>query len=91
MTHTIRLPTILRVHAGGDASVAARGATVGETFADLGKRYPGLARQLLDPDGSVPVFVNVFLNDEDIRYLQGLDTPISQPSEIIILPSVAGG
>ena len=91
MTHTIRLPTILRVHAGGEASLPAQGDTVGETFADLGKRYPGLARQLLDPDGSVPVFVNVFLNEEDIRYLQGLNTPISQPSEIIILPSVAGG
>jgi len=91
MTHSIRLPTILRVHAGGEAAVTAHGSTVGETFADVGKRYPGLARQLLDPDGSVPVFVNVFLNDEDIRYLQGLNTPISQPSEIIILPSVAGG
>lgn len=91
MTHTIRLPTILRVHAGGDAAVSASGTTVGEAFADLGRRYPGLARQLLDPDGSVPVFVNVFLNDEDIRYLQGLDTPMSAPSEIIILPSVAGG
>ncbi|MCE2526392.1 MAG: MoaD/ThiS family protein [Actinomycetia bacterium] len=91
MTHTIRLPTILRVHAGGEATVSARGGTVGEAFADLGKRYPGLVRQLLDPDGSVPVFVNVFLNDEDIRYLQGLNTPISAPSEIILLPSVAGG
>ena len=91
MTHTIRLPTLFRLHAGGDASVTARGATVGEAFSDLGKRYPGLARQLLDPDGSVPVFVNVFLNDEDIRYLEGLDTPISEPSEITILPSVAGG
>ena len=91
MTHTIRLPTILRVHAGGDASVSARGTTVGEAFDDVGKRYPALARQLLDPDGSVPVFVNVFLNDEDIRYLQGLNTPTLQPSEIIILPSVAGG
>ncbi len=91
MTHTIRLPTILRVYAGGDASVTAHGATVGEVFSDLGKRYPALGRQLLDPDGSVPVFVNVFLNDEDIRYLKGLDTPISQPSEITILPSVAGG
>ena len=91
MTHTIRLPTILRVHAGGDAKVTATGATVGETFADLGKKYPGLSRQLLNPDGSVPVFVNVFLNDEDIRYLNGLDTPMSHPSEIIILPSVAGG
>ena len=91
MTHTIRLPTILRVHAGGDASLTAHGATVGEAFSDLGKRYPALVRQLLDPDGSVPVFVNVFLNDEDIRYLKGLDTPMSQPSEITILPSVAGG
>ncbi len=91
MMHTIRLPTILRVHVGGDASITASGATVGEAFSDLGKRYPALSRQLLDPDGSVPVFVNVFLNDEDIRYLKGLDTPISQPSEITILPSVAGG
>ena len=64
---------------------------MGEAFSDLGKRYPALVRQLLNPDGSVPVFVNVFLNDEDIRYLKGLDTPISQPSEITILPSVAGG
>ena len=91
MTHTVRLPTILRIHAGGDASVSARGATVGEVFSDLGKRYPALARQLLNPDGSVPVFVNIFLNDEDIRYLNGLDTPVSQPAEITILPSVAGG
>ncbi len=91
MTHTVRLPTILRIHAGGDASVPARGATVGEVFSDLGKRYPALARQLLNPDGSVPVFVNIFLNDEDIRYLNGLDTPVSQPAEITILPSVAGG
>ena len=91
MTHTVRLPTILRIHAGGDASVSARGATVGEVFSDLGKRYPALARQLLNPDGSVPVFVNIFLNDEDIRYLNGLDTTVSQPAEITILPSVAGG
>ena len=91
MMHTIRLPTILRVHAGGDSSVTARGSTVGEAFSDLGRQYPALASQLLDPDGSVPVFVNIFLNDEDIRYLQGLDTPISQPSEITVLPSVAGG
>ena len=91
MMHTIRLPTILRVHAGGDPTVTARGASVGEAFADLGKRYPALASQLLNPDGSVPVFVNIFLNDEDIRYLNGLDTPITQPSEITVLPSVAGG
>ncbi len=91
MMHTIRLPTILRVHAGGDSSVTACGDTVGEAFSDLGKRYPALASQLLNPDGSVPVFVNVFLNDEDIRYLNGMDTPITQPSEITVLPSVAGG
>ncbi len=91
MTHTIRLPTILRVHAGGDSAITARGDTVGEAFSDVGRRFPALARQLLDPDGAVPVFVNVFLNDEDIRYLKGLDTPMSRPSEIIILPSVAGG
>ena len=91
MMHTIRLPTILRVHAGGDSSVTACGATVGEAFSDLGKQYPALVSQLLDPDGSVPVFVNIFLNDEDIRYLKGLDTPILQPSEITVLPSVAGG
>ena len=86
----VNLPTILRPHAGGSRRVEASGRTIGEVFATLGDRHPGLAQQL-SPAGDLPVFVNVFLDDEDIRYLDGLDTTVDEGSEITILPAVAGG
>ena len=86
---TVNLPTILRPHAGGSRRVEASGRTIGEVFATLGDRHPGLAQQL--SAGDLPVFVNVFLDDEDIRYLDGLDTTVNDGSEITILPAVAGG
>lgn len=88
----INLPTVLRQHAGGAKTVEATGGTVGEVFADLAHRYPALGAQLTAPDGEgLPIFVNVFVDDEDIRYLDGLDTPVDERSEITILPAVAGG
>ncbi len=86
----IKLPTVLRPHVGGSAVVEVEGRTVGEVFTALVERYPSLEPQL-GGDGGLPVFVNVFLDDEDIRYLDGLDTPVDDDAEITILPAVAGG
>lgn len=91
MAATVNLPTMLRNHAGGLKTINADGSTVAEVFADLSRRYPKLGQQIARPNGELPVFVNVFVDDEDIRYLEGLDTPISDRSEITLLPAVAGG
>ena len=91
MAVTVLLPTLLRAHADGASSVPADGATVGEVFASLVERYPGLSGNLLGDDGSLHKFVNVYRNDDDIRYLEQLDTPVSDGDEISILPAVAGG
>ncbi len=91
MAVEIRLPTLLRAAADGAASVQANGSTVGEVFTDLVGTYPGLKGQLIDDSGSLHKFVNVYLNDDDIRYLDQLDTKIAEGDEISILPAVAGG
>ncbi|MFM8305345.1 MAG: ubiquitin-like small modifier protein 1 [Actinomycetota bacterium] len=91
MAVTVLLPTLLRSHADGASSVSADGATVGEVFADLIEQFPGLSDNLLGDDGNLHKFVNVYRNDDDIRYLDQLDTPVSDGDEIAILPAVAGG
>ena len=91
MAVEVRLPTLFRQHTGGDASVSADGATVGEVFAELVQRYPGLEGQLVDESGGLHTFVNVYRNDDDIRYLEKLDTKLSESDVISILPAVAGG
>ncbi len=91
MNATISLPTILRPYADGARKLDAVGSTVGEVFSELAGRHPRLAEQLLSPDGGLPVFVNVFVDDEDIRYMDGLDTGVGERTEITILPAVAGG
>ena len=91
MATTINLPTTLRQHANGLKRIEARGRTVGEVFADLAGRYPALGNQLVTADGALPVFVNVFVDDEDIRYLDGLETEVADRTEITVLPAVAGG
>jgi MoaD family protein len=91
MAVTVLLPTLLRAHADGASSVSADGATVGEVFEQLIERYPGLAGNLIGEDGSLHKFVNVYRNDDDIRYLDQLDTPVHDGDEIAILPAVAGG
>ena len=87
----VRLPTLLRPHAGGAASVTADGASVGDVFAELADRYPGLSGQLVDESGSIHKFVNVYRNDDDVRYLDQLDTKLTDGDVISILPAVAGG
>lgn len=91
MAVMVRLPTLLRTHADGAASVDAEGATVGEVFTELTGRFPGLADQLIDGEGGLHKFVNVYRNDDDIRYLDQLDTKVADGDTISILPAVAGG
>jgi molybdopterin converting factor small subunit len=91
MAVEVKLPTLLRAHADGAASIAADGATVGEVFQVLTDRYPGLAGNLVGDDGKLHKFVNVYKDDDDIRYLDGLDTKVADGDVISILPAVAGG
>ena len=87
----VRLPTVLRQHAGGQASVQANGGTVGDVFDDLLRQFPLLQGQLVTDDGSIHKFINVYRNDDDVRYLDKLDTKVSDDDVISILPAVAGG
>ena len=91
MAISVRLPTVLRPHANGEARVDATGATVAEVVSDLVDRFPGVKPNLLADDSSLHRFVNVYVNDEDVRYLDKLDTALSDGDELSILPAVAGG
>ena len=87
----VRLPTVLRQHAAGQASVKANGSTLGEVFDDLLRQFPLLQGQLVTEDGGIHKFINVYRNDDDVRYLDKLDTKVSDDDVISILPAVAGG
>jgi molybdopterin synthase sulfur carrier subunit len=91
MTVTIRIPTQLRPLAAGNATVAADGATVADVLEGLEAAHPGFADRLFDEQGKLRRFVNVFVADEDIRFLEGLDTPVAEGATVSIVPAVAGG
>ncbi|MFL6136610.1 MAG: MoaD/ThiS family protein [Frankiaceae bacterium] len=91
MAIEVRIPTILRSHTGGDKAVDGNGATLRELVDDLEARHAGLRARLVDDDGSLRRFVNVYLNDEDVRFLGGLDTLLSDGDTVTVLPAVAGG
>ena len=91
MAVEVRLPTLLRQYTDGTASVSAEGATIGDVFTALVGQYPGLGGQLVDASGALHKFVNVYVNDEDIRYLDSLGTPVAEGDVVSILPAVAGG
>jgi len=91
MSVRVRVPTVLRPRTGGEAVVAAEGSTVGEVIAAVDRAHPGFSGVLLEQSGALKRFVNVFVDDEDVRYLEGLDTPVADGGEIVILPAVAGG
>jgi sulfur-carrier protein len=88
---SVRIPTPLRGHTDGAASVELPGATVGEVLQELARRHEKLRGRLFDDKGGLNRFVNVFLNDEDIRFLQGLETELESGAEVSIVPAVAGG
>jgi sulfur-carrier protein len=87
----VRIPTILRSYTGGAKTVAAEGDTVADLFADLDTRHPGLRGRLVTEEGSLHRFVNVYLNDEDVRFLGALEAKLSEGDTVTILPAVAGG
>ncbi|MDP4689698.1 MAG: MoaD/ThiS family protein [Candidatus Nanopelagicales bacterium] len=90
MSVEVRIPTILRPYTGGDKNVTAEGATLGALIIDLDVRYPGIRERIVDEQG-LRRFVNLYLNDEDVRFLGGLDTPVADGDSVTILPAVAGG
>jgi sulfur-carrier protein len=91
MAVNVRIPTQLRELSGGAAEVDVDGATVAELLKQLEARYPGFAARLFDDKGQLRRFVNVFVADEDIRFLQGLETPVTEGQVVSIVPAVAGG
>jgi molybdopterin converting factor small subunit len=91
MSVAVRLPTVLRKEAGGNATVVAEGQTIGAVLEHLVATYPGMSSQILNDDGTLHRFVNVYVNDDDVRYLSQLDTPVAEGDEVSILAAVAGG
>ncbi len=87
----VRLPTVLRVHAGGNSSVSLDVENLRELFEKLTELYPAMAGQVVTDEGSFHRFVNVYVNDDDVRYLEKLDTKVRDGDVVTILPAVAGG
>jgi len=90
MSVTVSIPTILRTHTGGEKRVFATGATLQAVISDLEANYSGISERLVD-NGKLHRFVNIYVNDEDVRFSGGLDTEISDGDSVTILPAVAGG
>jgi molybdopterin synthase sulfur carrier subunit len=91
MAVTVRIPTPLRTLTGGASEVSAEGSDVGAVLKSLEAAHPGFAERLFDADGQLRRFVNVFVADEDIRFLDGLATPVDEGQVVSIIPAVAGG
>ena len=88
---TVRIPTPLRKLTQGSEEVSAAGKTVGELIGDLEKKYPGIKERICDESGAVRRFVNIFVNGDDIRFLNNLDTAVKDGDEVSIVPAIAGG
>jgi molybdopterin synthase sulfur carrier subunit len=88
---TVRIPPVLRAQTGGKPEVEAGGSTVGEVLRSLTAAHPETESQLFGADGDLNRYVNVYLNDEDVRVLKGLDTAVSDGDTVVILPAMAGG
>ncbi len=91
MSVTVRIPTPLRTVTGGQSTAEVEGATVDEVIKALDAAHPGIGERVLDAGGKVRRFINVFVDDEDIRFAQGLNTPVREGSNVSIIPAVAGG
>jgi sulfur-carrier protein len=88
---TVRIPPVLRSSTGGESQVQANGSTVGEALNALAQTHPATKSQLFAEDGTLNRYVNVYLNDEDVRVLDGLDTSVKDSDTLVILPAMAGG
>jgi molybdopterin synthase sulfur carrier subunit len=88
---TVKIPPVLRSATGGEKEVAAEGGNVGEVLRALASQHPDTERQIFSEDGQLNRYVNVYLNDEDVRVLDGLDTPVGGSDTLVILPAMAGG
>ncbi|MFM8482507.1 MAG: MoaD/ThiS family protein [Actinomycetota bacterium] len=91
MAVTVRIPTTLRPLSGGNSTVQVEGSTLGEVLANLEAAHPGFRDRLFDDQGGLRRFVNLFVADDDVRYLQGLETPVPAGETVSIIPAVAGG
>lgn len=91
MSVSVRIPTILRTYTGGESEVAAEGADLAEVLADLETNYPGIKARVLDDNGDIRRFVNVYVGNEDVRFLDGLATATPAGTQLSIIPAVAGG
>jgi sulfur-carrier protein len=91
MSVTVKLPTILRKHAAGEAKVTGEGTTLRDLLQDLEGRYPGITKNVITDDGGLHRFINIYVNDEDVRYLGSLETALTEGDTVSLLPAVAGG
>jgi molybdopterin converting factor small subunit len=88
---TIRIPPVLRPSVGGEKELSAQGGSVGEILRSVADSHPETESQLFSPEGDLNRYVNVYLNDEDVRVLEGLDTAVHEDDTLVILPAMAGG
>jgi len=88
---TIKIPPVLRASVGGEKELSASGENIGEVLRDLVQSHPDTESQLFSADGELNRYVNVYLNDEDVRVLNGLDTSVGESDTLVILPAMAGG
>jgi molybdopterin converting factor small subunit len=91
MSVSVRVPTILRTYTGGEAEVKAEGSVLSEVLDSLDGNYPGIKGRIIDEQGELRRFVNVYVGNEDVRFLDGLSTQIDDGSEVSVIPAVAGG
>jgi len=91
MAVEVRVPTILRKHTDGAKAIEGAGSTIREVLADVDAKHPGMRAAIVTDDGELHRFINMYLNDEDVRFLGSLETPVSDGDVISILPAVAGG
>ncbi|MBM0124762.1 MoaD/ThiS family protein [Pimelobacter simplex] len=91
MAVSVRIPTILRTYTGGESEVSATGANLAEILDDLDANYAGIKGRILDEDGKLRRFVNVYVNNDDVRFEQELATPTPDGAEVSVIPAVAGG
>jgi molybdopterin converting factor small subunit len=91
MSISVRVPTILRTYTGGESEVTAAGSTMNEVLDSLDETYPGIKGRIVDEQGALRRFVNVYVGNDDVRFLDGLATPVSDGSQVSVIPAVAGG